>query len=160
MNILSFRQRDRRSRKVIIVLKITTSFYRSTLCFQPVLWGATFRRGSRFQPINACKHVGGMVLAPPPPPRFPPSCPSPREHHHRLSQSFILLTKPLCLSVVLFLLCVFFSFRRIVGKHDVRATVTRRGETGEDTLECMVMPVVIEDSDECSLPEGHSMRHE
>lgn len=51
--------------------------------------------------------------------------------------------------------------RREVGKHDVRATVTRRrADTGEESQECMVMPVKIEDSNECTLPAGHAMHHE
>ncbi|CAM9907508.1 unnamed protein product [Pylaiella littoralis] len=49
---------------------------------------------------------------------------------------------------------------RLVGKHDVRATVTRRTEAGEEWQECMVVPVVIEDSNECTLPAGSAMRHE
>eukprot|EP00903_Cladosiphon_okamuranus_P014492 g13443.t1 len=49
---------------------------------------------------------------------------------------------------------------RLVGKHNVRATVTRRSEGGEESQECMVVPVVIEDSNECTLPEGHEMHHE
>lgn len=49
---------------------------------------------------------------------------------------------------------------RLVGKHDVRATVTRRKENGTESHECMVVPVVIEDSNECTLPERHPMHHE
>eukprot|EP00752_Nemacystus_decipiens_P007817 g6982.t1 len=49
---------------------------------------------------------------------------------------------------------------RLVGRHDVRATVTRRTEGGKESQECMVVPVVIEDSNECALPEGHEMHHE
>ncbi len=56
--------------------------------------------------------------------------------------------------------CVFLRRKRLVGKHDVRATVTRRTETGDESQECMVVPVVIEDSNECTLPEGHAMHHE
>lgn len=52
------------------------------------------------------------------------------------------------------------SHLRLVGKHDVRATVTRRSEGGEESQECMLVPVVIEDSDECTLPKGHEMHHE
>ncbi|CBJ26995.1 conserved unknown protein [Ectocarpus siliculosus] len=49
---------------------------------------------------------------------------------------------------------------RLVGRHDVRATVTRRKENGTELQECMVVPVVIEDSNECTLPERHPMHHE
>ena len=53
-----------------------------------------------------------------------------------------------------------FSRHRLVGRHDVRATVTRQTEGGEESQECMVVPVMIEDSNECTLPEGHEMHHE
>lgn len=53
---------------------------------------------------------------------------------------------------------------RLVGTHDVQATVTRvvEVEGGQDGTqeECLVVPVVIEDSNECTLPRDEPMRHE
>ena len=47
-----------------------------------------------------------------------------------------------------------------MGQHDVQATVTRRSDLGEEETECMFIPVEIEDTNVCTLPRGHAMRHE
>ena len=47
-----------------------------------------------------------------------------------------------------------------MGQHDVQATVTRRSDLGEEETECMFIPVEIEDTNVCTLPRGHVMRHE
>ena len=49
---------------------------------------------------------------------------------------------------------------RVVGQHDVQATVTRRSDLGEEEAECMFILVEIEDTNKCTLPRGHAMRHE
>ncbi|CAM9439330.1 unnamed protein product, partial [Discosporangium mesarthrocarpum] len=60
---------------------------------------------------------------------------------------------------------------RVVGSHDVNATVHRLvPESGPDTdgpgvdrevltRECLLVPVTIVDTDECGLPQGHPMKH-
>ncbi|CAN0197319.1 unnamed protein product, partial [Hapterophycus canaliculatus] len=45
------------------------------------------------------------------------------------------------------------------GKFTATATITRVSPSGEDVEQCYDIPYEIRDTDECSLPEGHPMRH-
>ncbi|GMI36376.1 hypothetical protein TeGR_g6612 [Tetraparma gracilis] len=55
------------------------------------------------------------------------------------------------------------ELHRKVGRHNITATVVRRSLTGEggytEAEECFEVPFVIDDTDECKLPEGHEMAH-
>ncbi|CAM9488295.1 unnamed protein product, partial [Scytosiphon promiscuus] len=48
---------------------------------------------------------------------------------------------------------------RKVGKFTATATITRVSPSGEDVEQCYEIPYEIRDTDECTLPEGHPMRH-
>jgi len=49
------------------------------------------------------------------------------------------------------------SIHRHTGEHIIQARVSRAGDEKEE--ECFEVTFLIEDVDECTLPEGHSMRH-
>lgn len=51
------------------------------------------------------------------------------------------------------------SQNRKVGKFTATATITRVSPSGEDVEQCYNIPYEIRDTDECTLPEGHPMRH-
>ena len=51
------------------------------------------------------------------------------------------------------------ELHRKVGVHGVTANVMRMLPDGTEAMSCFEVPFVIEDTDECTLPNGHAMRH-